>query len=47
MVRLIEQIPYKLPGETSFRVEFDYDPRIVDVLRQIPNSIFHKKLKPL
>ena len=45
MVRLIEQIPYKLPGETSFRVEFDYDPRIVDVLRQIPNSIFHKKLK--
>lgn len=43
MIYLEEQIPYKQPGETSFMVKFKFDQRIVDVMHQIPNAIYHKK----
>lgn len=45
MIYLKEQIPIKLPGEVSFSVVFKFDQRIVDVMHQIPNAIWHKKLK--
>ena len=45
MIYLKEQIPYKLPGETSFSVLFNYDQRIVDTIKQVPNAIYHNKLK--
>lgn len=45
MIYLEEQIPYKLPGETSFKVSFNYATNIVDAIRQIPNAIYHKKYK--
>lgn len=45
MIYLKEQIPYKLPGETSFSVSFNYDQRIVDTIKQVPNAIYHNKLK--
>ena len=45
MIYLKEQIPYKLPGETSFNVSFNYDQRIVDTIKQVPNAIYHKKLR--
>ena len=45
MIYLKEQIPYKLPGETSFKVSFNYDQRIVDTVKQVPNAIYHKKEK--
>lgn len=45
MIFLEEQIPYKLPGETSFKVSFNYDKRIVDTIKQVPNAIYHKKLQ--
>lgn len=43
MIYFEEQIPYKLPGETSFKVSFKFDQRVVDVMHQIPNAIYHKK----
>ena len=45
MIYLKEQVPYKLPGETSFNVSFNYDQRIVDTIKQVPNAIYHNKLK--
>lgn len=40
-----QQPPYKLPGEVSFFVEFDYAKNIVDTMHTIPSAIYHKKLK--
>lgn len=45
MIYLEEQIPYKLPGETSFNVRFNYDRRIVDTIKQVPNAVYHKKFQ--
>ena len=45
MIYFNERIPFKQPGETSFEVTFNYDQRIVDVMRQIPNAIWHKSQK--
>ena len=41
----IEQIqpPLKLPGLSSFTVSFDYDKRLVDAIKQVPNAIWHQK----
>lgn len=41
----IEQIqpPLKLPGLSSFTVTFDYDKRLVDTIKQVPNAIWHQK----
>ena len=45
MIIFEEQIPpYKQPGESSFFISFQFDQRIVDVMRQIPNALWHKKL---
>lgn len=45
MIYFKEQIPYKLPGETSFMVSFNYDQRLVDTIKQVPNAIYHKKIR--
>ena len=45
MIYFKEQIPYKQPGETSFMVTFNFDQRIVDTIKQVPNAIYHKKFK--
>ena len=45
MIYFKEQIPYKQPGETSFNISFSYDQRIVDTIKQVPNAIYHSKLK--
>ena len=41
----IEQIQpaLKLPGLSSFTVSFNYDKRLVDTIKQVPNAIWHKK----
>lgn len=41
----IEQIQpsLKLPGLSSFTVTFDYDKRLVDTIKQVPNAIWHQK----
>ena len=44
MVYIKEQKPYKQPGETSFMITFQFDQRLVDIMHQIPNAIYHKKL---
>ena len=45
MIYLKERIPFKLPGETSFEVRFNYDQRLVDIMRQIPSAVWHKTQK--
>lgn len=44
MISLTEIKPIKLPGLSSIKVEFNYRKEIVDVLHQIPNAVYHKKL---
>lgn len=44
MITCTESSPIKLSGLSSFRVEFNYRPEIVDVLKQIPNAIYHRSL---
>ena len=45
MIYLQEQIPYKLPGNSSFKVSFDFNRSIVDTIKQVPNAIYHKKMQ--
>ena len=45
MIRITEQVPYKQPGLSSFKVEFNYDQRIVDTIKQVPNALWHKTPK--
>ena len=45
MITCTEISPIKLPGLSSFKVEFDYRAEIVDVLKQVPSAIYHKNLK--
>ena len=35
----------KLPGMSSLTVEFNYDKRLVDTIRQVPSAVWHNKLK--
>lgn len=44
MIICTESSPIKLSGLSSFKIEFNYRPEIVDVLKQIPNAIYHKNL---
>lgn len=44
MITCTESSPIKLSGLSSFKVEFNYKPEIVDVLKQIPSAIYHKNL---
>lgn len=44
MITCTEISPIKLSGLSSFKVEFNYKPEIVDVLKQIPSAIYHKNL---
>ena len=45
MITISEIKPIKLPGLSSLKVEFSYKQEIVDILKQLSNSIYHKKLQ--
>ena len=45
MIICTEIKPIKLPGLSSFKVEFNYRQEIVDTLKQIPSAVYHKNLK--
>ena len=45
MITITETKPIKLPGLSSFKVEFNYRPELVDVIKQVPNSVYHKSLR--
>lgn len=45
MIQFKEAPTIKLPGKSSIQIRFDYRPEIVDVIKQIPNAIYHKTLK--
>ena len=44
MINIVETIPVKLSGLTSFLVTFNYNPAIVDAMKTLPMAIWHKKL---
>lgn len=43
MIKIVEITPMKLPGQSSFKVEFNYRKEIVDTVKQVPNAVYHKK----
>lgn len=46
MIYISEQRPpYKLPGESSFFIQFDYKKEYVDTMHNLPSAVYHKKLK--
>lgn len=45
MIIFSEINPIKLPGISSFKVEFNFQQELVDTIKQVPNAIFHKNLK--
>lgn len=44
MIKVVEVKPLKLSGRSSFLVFFSYTPEMVEVIKTVPNAIFHKKL---
>lgn len=44
MIYIREIKPLKFSGLSSFLVSFEYDPRIVDLIKTIPNHYFHKNI---
>lgn len=44
MINIVETIPVKLSGLTSFLITFNYNPAIVDAMKTLPMAIWHKKL---
>ena len=44
MIICTEIKPIKLPGLISIKVEFNYRQELVDVIKQLPNAIYHKNL---
>lgn len=45
MIFISEKKTIKLPGETSFFVQFDYNEESVKCMKQCANSVYHKKEK--
>ncbi len=45
MIIFTEIDPIKLPGLSSFKVEFTYRQEIVDTIKQIPSAVYHKNLQ--
>lgn len=44
MINIVETIPVKLSGLTSFLVTFNYSPAIVEAMKTLPLAVWHKKL---
>lgn len=44
MINIVETIPVKLSGLTSFLVTFNYNPAIVEAMKTLPLAVWHKKL---
>ena len=45
MIIISEQKSFKCPGETSLRIDFDYNPQIIDILKKAENALWHKVQK--
>lgn len=43
MIEIKESIPMKLSGLSSFLVKFEYNPEIVEFIKQFQPAVFHKK----
>ena len=43
MIRIVESIPRKMTGKSSFLINFDFNQAIVDSLKGLPTYYYHKK----
>lgn len=43
MIKVQEITPLKFSGRSSFLVNFDYKPKIVEAIKLLPNYYYHKK----
>jgi hypothetical protein len=43
MIRIVESLPRKMTGRTSFLIQFDFNQAIVDSLKGLPTYYYHKK----
>lgn len=43
MIYIREIVPKKFSGLSSFLVSFQFDPKIVDAIKTLPNYYYHKK----
>lgn len=44
MVKVVESIPVKVPGRTSFLVFFEYGEEKVAAMKSLRPAVWHKKL---
>lgn len=42
MIKIIESVPRKLSGLTSFFVSFDYRPEIVNIIKNLSPAVYNK-----
>ena len=45
MINIVEQDSVKTIGKTSLFIYFDYDQRIIDIIRSCGNCVYHKSVK--
>lgn len=45
MISIRESVTSKLPSKTSLFVSFDYNPKIVESIKLVPNAVFSKRTK--
>ena len=45
MINIIEKQSIKSVGKTSLFIYFDYNPKIVEIIKSYNNCIYHKNLK--
>ena len=43
MITISEITSFKCPGETSLKIDFKYNEKIIDILKQSEDAIWHKK----
>ena len=43
MIRIVESLPRKMTGKSSFLINFDFNQAIVDSLKGLPTYYYHKK----
>ena len=45
MIKLLEQISYKVPTPTSIFIQCDYNQAVVDFLKKLDLAVWHKDIK--
>lgn len=45
MILINEIVPIKLSGQSSLLVQFDYNEKLVEVVKKFQPAIYHKKIQ--